>query len=595
LASVAEIARLINSSTDLPAVLNRIVVAVCQHSSWSSCGIMGVNRKTQMSELIVRFDPRLDPASNPPTKWKLEQSATMRVVETNKPIIIEDAQVCDEFLAYKEDSRLRGYRTVVILPLGSTDQLGREMTIAVHSREKIAVSDAELSFLTTVTQLASIAVEKAKRVRLEQDLAQRLRQTLDISTVLMERVLAEGSMDAIVEVVAAVIPFPLIIADLAADTFTVRRSPVPKLMSEPEWARAVSQELAPEIAALLRSRASSGFKVAQSLTVRGATTIRPVVEPLRVQNETVGGLIIFPSGEGLDDLDAMVAQAARLALNVQLMRDHVRFRSEASSLTEVFKTLFAGAPRHSGELVARARRHGVSLPGPGRLVALGLSNEGSQAADAPSAGLHLSLSRTAANLWPGAVVVADDDLIVFAPASGKEEPERWDRFVVGMLATVESHSGVRAIAAESGLARRLSDYREARIVCGRVMALARMFGKSGQLSQADFGPFAVLLSAVDQSTARDFVRHTLGAIEDYDARNSGELLLTLTAFLREGCRYQTCADRLGIHVSTLRYRLRKLQEQFAIDFEDPDSLFGLILALRLRELGTPSHLQSRTP
>ena len=35
------------------------------------------------------------------------------------------------------------------------------MTIAVHSREKITVSDAELSFLTTVTQLASIAVEKA--------------------------------------------------------------------------------------------------------------------------------------------------------------------------------------------------------------------------------------------------------------------------------------------------------------------------------------------------------------------------------------------------------------------------------------------------
>ena len=209
----------------------------------------------------------------------------------------------------------------------------------------------------------------------------------------MERVLAEGSMDAIVEVVAAVIPFPLIIADLAADTFTVRRSPAPKLMSEPEWARAVSQELAPELAALLRSNASSGFKVAQSLTVRhgrGATTIRAVVEPLRVQSETVGGLIIFPSGEGLDDLDAMVAQAARLALNVQLMRDHVRFRSETSSLTEVFKTLFAGAPRHSGELVARARRHGVSLPGPGRLVALGLSNEGSQPADAPSTGLHLS-------------------------------------------------------------------------------------------------------------------------------------------------------------------------------------------------------------
>ena len=48
-ASVAEIARLINSSNDLRAVLNRIVTAVCQHSSWASCGIMSVNREAGLS------------------------------------------------------------------------------------------------------------------------------------------------------------------------------------------------------------------------------------------------------------------------------------------------------------------------------------------------------------------------------------------------------------------------------------------------------------------------------------------------------------------------------------------------------------------
>ena len=122
---------------------------------------MGVNRTAGLSELVVRFDPRLDPATNPPTAWKLEQSATMRVIETNRPVIIDDAQVCDEFLAYKEDALLRGYRTVVILPLGDTDHLGREMTIAVHSRERIAVSESGVRVsLSTVTQLASIAVKR---------------------------------------------------------------------------------------------------------------------------------------------------------------------------------------------------------------------------------------------------------------------------------------------------------------------------------------------------------------------------------------------------------------------------------------------------
>jgi DNA-binding PucR family transcriptional regulator len=587
LSNLAEIARLIGSSSDLPAVLNRIVSAVCQHSSWSSCGIMGVNRRAGLSELIVRFDPRLDPATNPPTAWKLEQSATMRVIETNRVVIIEDAQVCDEFLAYKEDSLLRGYRTVVIQPLRNTDHLGREMTIAVHSRERIAVSESDLAFLSTVTQLASIAVEKAKRVQLEQDRAQRLRDTIEISSVLMERVLAEGSMDAVVEMVAAVLPYPLIIADMAAGTFSARRSPVPKFIGEPDWKRLVSHALAPDIAALLRS--SSGSAATQTLNVRhnGSTmALRTAVELLQVRNETVGGLIIFPPGEGLDDLDGMVAKAAKLALNVQVMRDHVRFQAEASSLTEIFKTLFAGAPRHPGELIARAQRLGAQLPGPARLIGIGLC-EGTPSDDGPSAGLHLSLSRVAAGLRPGSAVVVDDDLIVFAPVSGKEEPARWNAFVAGLVSAVETHTGARAIAAESEICRRLSDYLEARVTCRRVMALARMFNRSGRLAQADFGPFAVLLSAVDQSSARDFVRHTLGAIEEHDARNGGELLETLMQFVRSGCRYQACADKLGIHVSTLRYRLRRLQDLFAVDFEDPDKLFGLTLALRLRDLGAP--------
>ena len=358
----------------------------------------------------------------------------------------------------------------------------------------------------------------------------------------------------------------------------------------------MSHELTADIVALLRSCTQSGSRTGQTLSVRHdneTTMLRPVVELLQVHNETAGGLIIFPPAEGLDDLDGMVAKAAKLALNVQVMRDHVRFRSEASSLTEVFKTLFAGAPRHPGELVARAQRLGVELPGPARLVTIALCGEGSQADDLPSSGLHLSLSRSAAALRPGAAVVVDDDLIVFAPVSAKEEPGRWDNFISGLLSAVESHTGTRAIAAESRVCRRLSDYREARVECGRIMTLARMFGRSGQLSQADFGPFAVLLSAVDQSSARDFVRHTLGAIEDYDARHGGELLPTLTQFVRDGCRYQSCADRLGIHVSTLRYRLGRLQELFAVDFEDPDSLFGLVLALRLRDLGSPSPSGSR--
>jgi sugar diacid utilization regulator len=585
LASISEIARLINRSNDLPAVLNRIVIAVCQHSSWSSCGIMSVNRKAGRSELVVRYDPRLDPATNPATSWKLEESATMRVVETNRPVIIPDAQVCDEFLAYKEDSRARGYRTVVILPLGTTDHNGREMTIAVHARTVVDVSETELAFLVTVTQLASIAVERAKLAQMEQDRAQRLRGTIEISTELMDSVLAEDSMDATVAKAASVLPYPLIIADFAAGTFSVRRSPAPAALNEGEWKRMVSDQLAPAITELVRTAVASGQKSGHVLAVgqSGIAELRPVIEPLQVNDETVGALLIFPPGNAVDDFDSVLVHAARLALDVQLMRDYVRFRSEANSIAELFKSLFSGALRQPAELIARARRLGVSLPGPARLIAIGFPAETADL-ERRGTGLQLSLARSVAELRPGACVIVDDDLVVFAPVAAREEAAAWDAFVRRIVATVETLTGVKPIAAESRLCRRMTDYRDARQECGRVLALARVFGKAGRAAQADFGPFAVLLSAVDQPSARAFVRDSLGAIEEHDAAHGTHLLDTLTAFVDDGCRYQSCADRLGIHVSTLRYRLERIQQLFGVDLEHSDSIFGLTLALKLRDL-----------
>lgn len=591
--SLAEIARLINSSSDLRAVLNRIVTAVCQHSSWASCGIMGVNRKAGLSELVVRFDPRLDPTTNPPTSWKLEESATMHVIETNHPVIIPDAQVCDEFLAYKEDSRLRGYHTVVVLPLGTTDPMGREMTIAMHSREIVHVSDTELAFLSTVTQLASIAVEKAKRVQIEQDRAQRLRRTVEISAELMESVLAEHSMEAVVGMVAAILPYPLIIADLAAGTFNVRRSPAPKVLSDGDWKGVVIKKLGPAIADLVRATGASGERTGRALPVGvgGVAELHPIIEPLQVNGETVGGLIIFPPVDGFDDLDEILIHAARLALDVQLMRDYVRFRSEANSIAEVFKALFVGPPRHSGEFIARARRLGISLPGPARLVTIGFPSEVLEAAEPRVSALQLNLARTAADIMPGAAVIHDDDLVIFTPVSAKEDPHRWERFLRRIATTTESYVGIKPIVAESRVCCRLQDYREARLECGRVVALARMFGKTGPASQADFGPFALLLSTVDHPSARAFVSNTLGTIEDYDRRHDTELLRTLGEFLRNGGRYQACANRMGIHVSTLRYRLDRLHELFGVELRQPDSVFGLTLALRLRELETGAPLR----
>jgi DNA-binding PucR family transcriptional regulator len=77
------------------------------------------------------------------------------------------------------------------------------------------------------------------------------------------------------------------------------------------------------------------------------------------------------------------------------------------------------------------------------------------------------------------------------------------------------------------------------------------------------------------------VQESVGAIADHDRDNGTPYLETLSVYLQEGCRNQACADAMGLHVTTLRYRLARIQELFGVDVETPEKRFAVELAIRL--------------
>jgi DNA-binding PucR family transcriptional regulator len=133
-----------------------------------------------------------------------------------------------------------------------------------------------------------------------------------------------------------------------------------------------------------------------------------------------------------------------------------------------------------------------------------------------------------------------------------------------------------------------SDYTSAIKACQRTVALADRFGRSGLLSEEDFGPHALVLASMPQKDIEPFVRRTLGPLEDAGAQSGAHLVPTVEAFLRSGCRLQKCADTIGIHITTLRYRLDRVHELCGIDFEDADTRFALDLAFRFRQARVPT-------
>ena len=95
---------------------------------------------------------------------------------------------------------------------------------------------------------------------------------------------------------------------------------------------------------------------------------------------------------------------------------------------------------------------------------------------------------------------------------------------------------------------------------------------------------------------RSFVDGRIGALLRHDARRRTAYVETLSKYFDSGARLQACADAMGLHVTTLRYRLARLRELFGIELDTQEQRFSLELAIRLHTSlgagGTPARQPS---
>ena len=586
----------INSGGGLEQLLDRVLVAVCDGEPWSRGGIMAANRATGFSERVAGFAPGEGGIALQMARWPLATSPALHVVEARRPLVIEDAQLADCYPAYQQDAIARGYRTVVLLPLGCTTAEGHEMVLSIHTAEHVRVNEAEIDFLATVAHLVAIAAERAKHLLNEQLLSERLRRVLEAGSNLMELVLAGASLDVTAGAVGAILPDPFVILDFVTDSRIARRSPVPDELSEREWSALVEGAAAPLLGALADRVGAGGIATDGTLHMDsvGLALGLPVrTEPLRVDGETVGALLVFPRSRLLDSLDRVVTQQVRFALGAQVMRHHAETKREALDQAAFFEQLCRTGAAEPARVVARGARLGIDLARPMRLLAV------SPPPGAGSASLQQLRRLLAAEMQraaPGAMVIEHEATVVIVwPLADPATTIPSGLLDRHLMQPVRARWGAQPAVASGPACIAPGDYQPAWLECSRILHLARMFRRDGLLRQADFGAFALLLSALDGAAVQGFVDGTLGPIRRHDAEHGGRLVDTLTAFIDEACRYQSTAERLGIHVTTLRYRLRRTEGLFGLDLEDAETRFRISLATRLLAAGSIGPAPARRP
>lgn len=91
-----------------------------------------------------------------------------------------------------------------------------------------------------------------------------------------------------------------------------------------------------------------------------------------------------------------------------------------------------------------------------------------------------------------------------------------------------------------------------------------------------------LLEALRADPARaEYYRALLKPLQRYDSEHGGDLVRTLTAYLRHGGNRNRTADALYLHRNSLRYRLARIQALAGLDPDDPNARLALQVAVLL--------------
>ena len=565
---ISEISKLINEGIDLNDLLTRLTEAVCRHSDWSISSVLVMDEARQMSVSAARYDPLLTfKREGAGFEWDLMGSPILEIVSKGRPMIMQDASEQEKYPAFQRDAQLRGYRTVVLVPLRFPDEQGRPIVFCVLADEVVDVSETELSFLQCLADLADIAVRRMQILRQETAEAERLREiTVNLTSALTTTLDPDHASD-LYGGLSRLFTTGWFAIDLTTGQMLFDRAGASPLLQK-------MCDRLPEsvVRTAMKADAARGDQTVRLLVED--ETLSALMRPLVIDGTRVGALFLL-NVETLAASEQVAADAGRLALSSLILRNYMAFKTREHASRRLIGQLCQGDLRDLGELREEARLLGFDLDRPMYLI--GLRSLGEDPLEEDS---HSFVQRSAQTLFGQVLsykdghevylLVLDDDTI----RDGKLR----DRFLQRIRPIMPE-----TVAVMSDRIDRLQEVAPAREACRWNLQVAEAMGARDWVNRRTVGSFPSLMASVSHRVADQFLSDTIARVAENGSGKGDTVLETLEAYLATGRRPQETADLLGIHVSTLRYRLGRIAEKSGIDLNDPDECFELELALRIHK------------
>jgi len=321
------------------------------------------------------------------------------------------------------------------------------------------------------------------------------------------------------------------------------------------------------------------------------TTREPFAVAVRIGREVAGHLLLS-SERDLSPIDRALVDAGTTGVALAFAKVRAAVEVEERLRGQAAADLLNGTYPSEEAIAARAARLGYDLGEPHDLLVIHVpvgddgEDQGTLAGhDHHRRHLDVVRERLAGRVPRSLAVLHAGSIVVLA---GRAGPSDLDARGLGgdLQAAVAGVAGAGSVTvAVADRCERPDDYAPAFRLARESVELMLKLGRGGTVvATSDLGPYGLLLRASSRDDLDTFAGRTLRPLLEHDRGHGGDLLRTLRLFLEEDREQRRAAARCFVHVNTIVYRVRRIEELLGVDLDDPSTVFDLTLALRILDL-----------
>jgi len=333
-------------------------------------------------------------------------------------------------------------------------------------------------------------------------------------------------------------------------------------------------------------------EISSGMNLRGTDTsdLRLVVLPVNAGGRQLGLLIVGEAERQFTEIDMVAIRQTAMVIALEMLKG---IEVELQYRTNFFDQLLAGTHENSQSLQEQGEKMGFNVAEEHQLVLVEVEeNQEDTRKIGKRYGVMLNLedfmqvvTKAAGECAPGSAVFTKDGSIILL-IKMKKVKKRYTPDISNVVSYVldnlkRAAAGRQYWITVGRLCRNMGDYPKSYDEARAAIKVMKKLKLSEEVLFYDqLGVFSIMYD-VNPQKLQDFINQVLGKLIDYDKRKNGDLVETLKFYIKNNYNLQQAAKAGFLSPSTLKYRLKKIQEVGNLDFNDPNDRLHIELALKI--------------